>query len=284
MSYFNYDGATRAQAKAMGMGATAPAAVSVEKKAKAAKGKSVKKGGKIGRKVGGRRKKGKQTFSTYIYKVLQTFKNGNSKFGMSKKGMAVMNSVVTDVFEHLMKEASDAAKYAKRATVGLREVEAAAKLSLPGKLSVLAIKNGNDAVKKFKQVSKDGGKGKKSVSRSSKAGIIFPVGRVARHMKKARVASRVGATAPVFVAAVLEYLTSEVLEKGSEELAFGKKRITPRVVNLGIMADSELTQLFSKVTIAAGGVEPDNIHASLLGKKAQKAAAAAADDGGYYYY
>jgi histone H2A len=102
-------------------------------------------------------------------------------------------------------------------------------------------------------------------------------------MTKARVASRVGATAPVFVAAILQYITSEVLEKGMAELAKGKKRITPRVVSLGIRGDDELDQVFSKVTIAAGGVQPDNIHVSLLGKKAQKAAAAA-DDGGYYYY
>jgi histone H2A len=271
MSYFNYDGVTRAQAKAQ---------------AKATTPKSGKKSGKKGRKTEGPRRKGKQTFATYIFKVLKSMKNGNDKFGMSKKGMAVMNSVVTDVFERLMKEASDAAKYAKKATVGHKEVIAAAKFTLPGKLSELAIKNGNDAVKKFEQVSKDGAKvktpKKKSVSRSSKAGLVFPVGRVARHMKKARVASRVGAAAPVFVAAVLEYVTREVLEKGSDELAFGKKRITPRVVNLGIMSDSELKQVFSKVTIAAGGVQPDNIHVSLLGKKAQKAAAAA-DDGGYYY-
>jgi len=271
MSYFNYDGVTRAQAK--GMGATPVA--SVAKKAKATKVKSAKKSGK-GRKTGGRRK-GKQTFSTYIYKVLQGM-NGN---GMSKKGMAVMNSVVTDVFERLMKEASDAAKYAKKATVGQQEVVTAVKFILPGKLAQFAISNGNKAVTKFEQVSKDGAKSskKKSVSRSSKAGLVFPVGRVARHMRKARVASRIGAAAPVFVAAVLEYITGEVLEKGSDLL--GKsKRITPRVVNLGIMGDSELKQVFSKVTIAAGGVQPDNIHVSLLGKKAQKAAA---DDGGYYY-
>jgi len=275
MSYFNYDGVeTRAQKGKQ-------PAVAVAKKAKATTPKSGKKSGKKGRKVGERRRKGKQTFSTYIYKVQQEMK-GN---GMSKKGMAVMNSIVTDVFDRLMKEASDAAKYAKKATVGHKEVKTAVKFILPGDLCEEAIKNADKAVEKFEQVSKDGAKlsRKKSVSRSSKAGLIFPVGRVARHMKKARVASRVGAAAPVFVAAVLEYITREVLDKGMKELAKGKKRITPRVVSLGIMGDDELKQVFSKVTIASGGVEPDNIHPSLLGKKAQKAAAAAADDGGYYY-
>jgi len=274
MSYFNYDGAeTRAQKGKQ-------PAVPVAKKPKANTPKSSKKSGKKGRK--GHRRKGKQTFSTYIYKTLKI--DVGDQFGMSKKGMAVMNSIVTDVFDRLMKEASDAAKYAKKATVGSREIEMATKLILSGELSKHAVAEGKKAVTNFEKVSKDGGKkGKKSVSRSSKAGLEFPVGRIARHMKKARVSSRIGAGAPVFVAAVLQYITAEVLKKGSEELKFNAKRITPRYVNLGIMGDDELKQVFSKVTIAAGGVQPDNIHVSLLGKKAQKAAAAA-DDGGYYYY
>ena len=65
-----------------------------------------------------------------------------------------------------------------------------------------------------------GGKGKagkggkaaahKSVSRSSKAGLQFPVGRVARYLKVGRYCERVGAGAPVYLAAVLEYLAAEV--------------------------------------------------------------------------
>ena len=50
------------------------------------------------------------------------------------------------------------------------------------------------------------GKGGKSTSRSSKAGLQFPVGRVSRYLRQGRYASRVGAGAPVYMAAVLEYL------------------------------------------------------------------------------
>jgi histone H2A len=59
-----------------------------------------------------------------------------------------------------------------------------------------------------------GGRGKakatKSVSRSSKAGLQFPVGRIARYLKAGKYAERVGAGAPVYLAAVLEYLAAEV--------------------------------------------------------------------------
>jgi histone H2A len=60
-----------------------------------------------------------------------------------------------------------------------------------------------------------GGRGKskgsgKAVSRSSKAGLQFPVGRIARFLKAGKYAERVGAGAPVYLAAVLEYLAAEV--------------------------------------------------------------------------
>lgn len=61
--------------------------------------------------------------------------------------------------------------------------------------------------------SKKGGRGKsktKSVSRSSKAGLQFPVGRIARFLKAGRYAQRVGSGSPVYLSAVLEYLAAEV--------------------------------------------------------------------------
>jgi len=58
-----------------------------------------------------------------------------------------------------------------------------------------------------------GGKVKgKAKSRSSRAGLQFPVGRIHRLLRKGNYAERVGAGAPVYMAAVMEYLAAEVLE------------------------------------------------------------------------
>ena len=70
------------------------------------------------------------------------------------------------------------------------------------------------------------GKGKtakKAVSRSAKAGLQFPVGRVARYLKAGKYATRVGAGAPVYLAAVLEYLAAEVLELAGNASRDNKK-------------------------------------------------------------
>ena len=169
------------------------------------------------------------------------------------------------------------------------------------------------------------GKGKsakKAVSRSAKAGLQFPVGRIARYLKKGKVscsfstnaeclhllrlassasacqdgnpgsdttlrsnrhfmmliagscvvqyASRIGAGAPVYLAAVLEYLAAEILELAGNAARDNKKtRIIPRHIQLAVRNDEELSKLLSGVTIASGGVLP-NIHTVLLPKKTSK--------------
>merc|ERR1711907_343280 len=110
---------------------------------------------------------------------------------------------------------------------------------------------------------------KKPISRSIRAGLQFPVGRIHR-LLKGRVTStgRVGATASVFLTSILEYLTAEVLElAGNASKDFKVKRITPRHLQLAIRGDEEFDTLI-KATISGGGVIP-HIHKNLV-TKAQK--------------
>ena len=112
--------------------------------------------------------------------------------------------------------------------------------------------------------------GKATQSKSERAGLQFPVGRIARFMRKHNISQRLGAGAPVYLAAVLEYLCAECLELAGNAARDNKRsRIIPRHLQLAVRNDEELNVLFSDVVVAKGGVLP-NIHQVLLPAKRNK--------------
>lgn len=122
------------------------------------------------------------------------------------------------------------------------------------------------------------GRGKKAatktktpVSRSNRAGLTFPVGRIHRLLRKGHYAQRVGTGAAVYLAAILEYLCAELLELAGNASRDNKKsRIAPRHILLAVKNDEELNKMLAGVTISDGGVMP-NIQAVLLPKKTKVA-------------
>lgn len=102
---------------------------------------------------------------------------------------------------------------------------------------------------------------------SARAGLQFPVGLVYRLLKRGNYTDRISHGAAIYLAAVLEYLITEIMELAVIAARENKKaRITPRNIQLAVRNDDELHEVFSRVTIAEGEVLP-NVLPELLPRK-----------------
>ena len=100
---------------------------------------------------------------------------------------------------------------------------------------------------------------------TQKAGIQFSVPRVARFCRQGKYAERIGAGAPVYLASVLEYVVSEVIELAGNKAQDQKKaRINPRHLMLAIKDDPELNHLLGNADFCHSGVPP-KIYSELVG-------------------
>ena len=111
-------------------------------------GKSAgKKGGKLQAAAGGKKKrKSKESYGIYIYKVL---KQVHPDVGISSKAMKVMNNFITDTFDRIMKEATNLIQRSQKSTMSSREVQTSVRLLLPGELAKHAVSEGTKAVTKY---------------------------------------------------------------------------------------------------------------------------------------
>jgi histone H2A len=236
-----------------------------------------------------KRKRHPQTYSTYIYKVLRQV---HPDTGISKRAMMILHSMVADTLYRLVIEANRLCVVAKRTTLSSREIQSAVMMIYPGEVAKHGVSEGTKAMIKFNGSSMSKSKSKKGESekkksavttKSAAAGLQFPVARIFHNIKSLH-PNRVTASAPVYLAAVLEYLVAEVLElAGNSAKDHKKKRITPRDITLAVRNDVEINKLLESVTLPTGGVIP-HVHKALLGKKSQDASDAFEGAGGDDYF
>ena len=113
-------------------------------------GKAAKKAGKVQKNIikgdKKRKRKRKESYAIYIYKVL---KQVHPDTGASSKAVSIMSSFVNDIFERIAAEASRVAHYNKRSNITSREVQTAVRLLLPRELANHAVSEGTKAVNKI---------------------------------------------------------------------------------------------------------------------------------------
>ena len=103
-------------------------------------------------------------------------------------------------------------------------------------------------------------KATKPTSKSQKAGIIFPAARCGTMMRRRRLAPRMGGDAGVFLAAVLQYVCSEVLlTAGDVAHEKKKKQLKPHHISRAIRNDEEMNKFLNNCQLSAGGSMPNVI-------------------------
>ena len=109
------------------------------------------------------------------------------------------------------------------------------------------------------------------VSKSTRAGLQFPVGRIHGHMKRMRKGLQTSSTASVAFAAVLEYTLAELFDIAAVDVRNNKrKRITAVNLNNAIHADDELKALFGRYLIAQGGTKSKQNKVFAANRRARK--------------
>jgi histone H2A len=210
------------------------------------------------------KKKKFRYFETYISKVLKQVSDSN---GITANSKQQLNSAICTVARTISHNVIKLTICAKKKTISDKEVSNAVKILFSGDLAKNSIREGIKSVENFNT------KHSKGSSRQGKAGIIFPPSITEKFLRNFGYSKiMVTSSAPIFLAAVLEYLVAEVLLLASKSANENKKtRITIRDLEISIKQDQELVNLFNKLDIVllGGGVVP-YIHPCLTNKKPKK--------------
>jgi histone H3/H4 len=206
-----------------------------------------------------KKKKHINFFEVYISKVLkQICENCGITFNAKQQ----LNSFICIFCKYISNISTELTIFGKRKTISEKEITNALKIILTGELLKNSLSEGDKSVDNFKNTLEKG-------SRQNKANIIFPPSIAEKFLRNfGNTKVMVTSTAPIFFAAVLEYLCYEILDLSSIYCKDDKRaRITVRDMEISIRNDCELNNLFIKLNISflGGGVIPF-IHSSMLKK------------------
>lgn len=93
------------------------------------------------------------------------------------------------------------------------------------------------------------------ISKSTKAGLVWPVSRVNNKINNdyPKLVKRIGAGAPVFIAAVTEYMMAEIIELSMNQARANKRsRITVADISTAIRNDPQLHKAMHGLVVMAG--------------------------------
>lgn len=190
-----------------------------------------------------KKKKNYEGFDSFIRKVL---KQVHPDTGINSKSVELMNNIIRSFFDKIMKTLSILLNKSSRKTVTSREIQFSVIMSFhgKGKITKFAISEGVKSVTKYKESKKRKLTANEPRSTAYRASLQFPVIRFWNLMKKHGTTERVSKIAAIYIAAVLEYLTAEILDlAGNVARDNNFTRIKPRHIFLALQNDAELSRI-----------------------------------------
>ena len=183
-------------------------------------------------------------FGSYISKVLGNVRGDKPKHSITGDANDFLNKYTVSLASALAVKAAEFTRTPK-ITLGVKEIAFASQYVLPSTLSFLAKEAGEKAVEDYTK-SLDGGKKKKSApsrTRASRAGLELSVSKVENIIRSVW-GGDMGSGAPVYLAGVLEYILSEILEVSSTVTEENKRStLSVAFIDSAIYNDVDLLQL-----------------------------------------
>ena len=197
-----------------------------------------------------KRKKSK-FFEIYILKVLKQVSTRNS---ITLNAKEQLNSILCNLTKIICDKCHDLTEISRKKTISKKEVLNALLLIIPGELGQNSILEGSKSVDVFGNNNAN-----EKSSRQDKAGILFPPFITEKFLRRFGSSSlMITKTAPICLAAAIEYMTAEMLELASGFAINDKRvRINVRDLELGIRNDEELRKFFAEqnlLFIGAGSI------------------------------
>jgi histone H3/H4 len=216
----------------------------------------------------GKKKKCNHQFEIYISKLL---KDINPKNGITSNGKQQLNSALCIILRKICSIITELTTFAKKKTISDKEIRNAIKIIFSEQLAKNSITQAENSIIKYRENKCNSNSNNQS--RQNKCGIIFPPSIIEKFLRNFGASKfMVTSDAPVFLASVLEFITSHILTNAGVICKKQKRiRITIRDLELMIRSDQDFDLLFKSLNISflGGGVIPF-IHSSLLQKNKKK--------------
>ena len=183
------------------------------------------------------RRKKNHYYEIYISKVIKQI---SENCGITSDAKQQLNSFLCILSKHIGLVVTRLTIIGKKKTISEKEILNALSIILNGELLKNSLIEGERAIKNFKNDDKKG-------SRQNKAGIIFPPSITEKFLRNfGNSKLMITSSAPIYMAAALEYLTYEILDLSCMYTKDNKRiRITIRDLEIITKNDVEINKLFT---------------------------------------